>query len=82
MSSGQAKNVSWGWAIMNGSSRSATLALGDARKVNPKEEAQLVAQIAAGAITKHYPVKQAVLEKIIAAAKQSKALPTGLLTYL
>lgn len=55
---------------------------GDARKVGPKEAAQILAYMAAGTITKHFPMNASVLQKIIAAGKQSKALPTGLLVYL
>jgi len=33
-------------------------------------------------VTKHFPMRLAVLQKIIAAGKTSKALPTGFLAYL
>src|SRR5712664_1838063 len=35
---------------------------GDAREVSPKEEAQIVAYMAAGTIKKHFPIDQKVLE--------------------
>jgi hypothetical protein len=55
---------------------------GDARKVSPKEESLILAHMGTGTITKHFPVRSTVLQKIIAAGKQSKALPTGFLIYL
>jgi hypothetical protein len=58
------------------------VSFGDARKVSPKEEAMIIKHIADGAIKRHYPMKQAVLQKIISAAKLSKALPSGYVTYL
>ena len=55
---------------------------GDAREVSPKEEAKIVAYMAAGTIKKHFPMNSVILQKIVAAGKQSKALPTGFLAYL
>jgi hypothetical protein len=55
---------------------------GDAREVSPKEEAKIVTHMGTGAITKHYPMKLAILQKIISAGRQSKALARGLLLYL
>ncbi len=57
------------------------LNFGDAREVGLKEAAKMMELINDGTISKHYPMKDAVLQKIIAAAKQSKALPTGLRCY-
>lgn len=55
---------------------------GDARKVNPTEGTKISAYMANGTIAKHFPVNPVVLQKIIAAAKTSKALPTGFLAYI
>jgi len=55
---------------------------GDARVVNPAEEARIVALIAAGRIIKHFPIKDAILQKIILAGKQSKALSINKKKYL
>ena len=55
---------------------------GDARKVSPKEAATIMSYMASGVVTKHFPMRLAVLQKIIAAGKTSKALPTGFLAYL
>jgi hypothetical protein len=57
------------------------VSFGDAREVTPRQGAQIVAHMATGAIIKQYPVTHAVLQKIIEAAKKSKALPIGLITY-
>jgi hypothetical protein len=53
----------------------------DAREVNLKEEACMIALIAAGHIRQHFPMNPAILQKIITAAKTSKALKTGLKKY-
>ncbi len=53
----------------------------DAREVSPKEEAKISAYMTAGTITKHFPMNPAILQKIVAAAKQSKALAVGLRKY-
>ena len=55
---------------------------GDARKMGPKEEANLAVQITLGTIRMHSPVSLAVLTKIISAGKVSKAIPEALKTYL
>jgi hypothetical protein len=49
----------------------------DAREVTPKEEVKIVAFLAAGHIKMHYPMAPAVIAKIVAAAKTSKALAVG-----
>ncbi|MFZ0914467.1 MAG: hypothetical protein WBQ76_17420 [Candidatus Korobacteraceae bacterium] len=54
----------------------------DAQKVGPKEDARIAKLIKDGVITTHYPMAQAVLKKIIAAAKISKSLPEGFKNYL
>jgi hypothetical protein len=54
---------------------------GDAREVTPIEEARISECIEDGRICKHFPMKSAVLQRIICAAKKSKALPTGLRKY-
>lgn len=58
------------------------VSFGDARKVTPAEDAKIAAHMASGAIRKQYPLKAAMLQKIVAAGKKSKALPTGFLPYL
>jgi hypothetical protein len=58
------------------------VSFGDAREVSPKEEAQIVAYMAAGIITKQFPMNPTILQKIIGSGKQSKALPVGFRKYL
>ena len=58
------------------------VSFGDARKVTPKEEATIIKLISSGAIKRHFPMKSSVLQKIIAAAKSSKAMPQELKAYL
>lgn len=50
---------------------------GDAREVTPKEEVKIVAFLGAGHIKMHYPMNLAVIQKIVTAAKTSRALATG-----
>jgi hypothetical protein len=57
------------------------VSFGDAREVTPKQELQIMAHMASRAITKQYPMSGPILQKIIVAAKKSKALPTGFLIY-
>jgi hypothetical protein len=54
---------------------------GDAYEVTPVEEARMAAFITSGAITRHVPLGPAILQKIVAAAKTSKALPKILKKY-
>ena len=58
------------------------VSFGDARKVTPAEDAKITAHMATKAIRKQFPVSAAVLQKIVTAAKKSKALPGGFLAYL
>jgi hypothetical protein len=58
------------------------VSFGDARKVTPKEEAAISKLIASGAVKRHHPMKSSVLQKIIGAAKTSKAMPEELKSYL
>jgi hypothetical protein len=58
------------------------VSMGDARKVTCQEEARILAYMQTGAIRKQFPLKPAVLKKIVEAAKASKAFPTGLQSYL
>jgi hypothetical protein len=53
----------------------------DAREVTPVEEARMRESIVAGTIARHFPMKIAILQRILTAAKKSKALPTGLRNY-
>jgi hypothetical protein len=55
---------------------------GDARMVSPKEEALMNKHLASGAMRRHFPMKSAILQRIIAAAKTSKAMSEELKTYL
>ena len=55
---------------------------GDARKVTPKEDAQIQLLVSQGQVRQHFPMKQAVLQKIIAQAKISKAIRTDLVALL
>ena len=55
---------------------------GDARMVSPKEDAQIIALMANGTITRHHHMCTPIIEKIIAAARSSKAISPGLLVYL
>jgi len=50
------------------------VSFGDARMITPKEEAMIVKHIATGVIKTHFPMKSSVLQRIITAAKVSKAL--------
>jgi hypothetical protein len=58
------------------------VSFGDARKVSPAEDAQIAAHMATKAIRKQFPVAAAIMQKIIAAGKKSKALPSGFVKYL
>jgi len=58
------------------------VSFGDALKIGPEEAVKLEKQIASGAIKRHLPMKGSVLQKIIAVAKQTRALPTGYVDYL
>ena len=58
------------------------VSFGDAKKVGPKETVNLEKHIESGVIRTHYPMKEAVLKKIISAAKQSKAMPEGYIDFL
>jgi hypothetical protein len=53
------------------------VSFGDAIRLAPQNALKLEGQIAAGTIKRHFPMKQAVLQKIVAAAKASKAIPVG-----
>ncbi len=55
---------------------------GKAKKLGPQEEANLIKQIAAGTIKMHYPMGKAILAKIVAAGKVSRAIPIELIPYL
>jgi hypothetical protein len=50
------------------------VSFGDARSVNPQEEAKIVGYMATRVITQHHPMKASVLQKIIAAGKLTKAM--------
>jgi len=54
---------------------------GDAKEVTPLHEAAMVPFIATKIITKHFPLEPAVLHRIVAAAKVSKALAQNLKKY-
>ena len=58
------------------------VSFGDARKVTPAEDSKIASHIATGAIRKQFPLNHTVLQKIVAAAKNSKALPSGYAAYL
>jgi hypothetical protein len=58
------------------------VSFGDAKKVGPKETVNLEKGIANGVIRTHYPMRPTVLQKIVAAAKQSKALPEEYIEFL
>lgn len=58
------------------------VSFGDARKITPKEEAIMLKFIANGSIKTHYPMKPSILQRIIAAAKNSKALPLEYQKYI
>jgi len=58
------------------------VSFGDARKVTRAEDAKIAANMATRAIRKQYPMSGAVLQKIVTAAKQSKAIEPGFLIYL
>jgi hypothetical protein len=55
---------------------------GDARRVTPQQEVLLVQSMNSGAIIRHAPMRQSVLNKIVAAGKTSTALPVGFKVYL
>lgn len=57
------------------------VSFGDARKVGQEEEAQIVKHISNGTIRSNCPLKSHVIKKIIAAARQSEALPIELKPY-
>ena len=58
------------------------VSFGDAKKVGPREAVNLEKSIANGVIRTHYPMKPAVLQKIVSAAKESKALPEEYIDFL
>ena len=58
------------------------VSFGDARRVTPAEDAKIQLYISQGHMKQHFPVKKAVLQRIIAAAKTSKAIPTDLIDLL
>ena len=58
------------------------VSFGDARKVTRAEDAKITANMAARTIRKQFPMGGAVLQRIVTAAKQSKAIEPGLLVYL
>lgn len=58
------------------------VSFGDAKRVTPAEDAKITAHLATKAIRKQFPVSGPVLQKIVAAAKKSNALPSGFLAYL
>lgn len=62
--------------------RKSYVAFGDARKVGLKEATAITKNMAAGTIRKHFPMKLPILQRIVGAAKVSKALPTGCVAYL
>jgi hypothetical protein len=55
---------------------------GDAQKVTPAQDSMIKAHMATKAIRKQFPIPPATLQKIVAAAKKSKALPAGFMAYL
>ena len=57
------------------------VSFGDALEVGRKEELKIIEQMAAGTIKKHYPMKPAVLQKIMVAAKTSRSLRIGFRKY-
>ncbi|MGB6727460.1 MAG: hypothetical protein WBE74_16330 [Terracidiphilus sp.] len=58
------------------------VSFGDAQRLGANEALRLTKAIKTGAIKTHYPMKPAVLQKIISAAKLSKALPSGFVDLL
>jgi translation initiation factor IF-2 len=58
------------------------VSFGDARKVTSAEDAKITAHMATKAIRKQFPVTGALLQKILIAAKKSKALPPAFMAYL
>ncbi|MGA3334965.1 MAG: hypothetical protein ABSC62_12475 [Terracidiphilus sp.] len=58
------------------------VSFGDALKINSKECLRLEKSITAGTINRHFPMRPATLQKIIAAAKKSKAFAPAYLAYL
>jgi hypothetical protein len=63
-------------------SKKCFVSFGDARKVSPTEAAKILSLMPGGTITKHFPMKSAVLQKIISAGRRSKALSEGFRTFL
>jgi hypothetical protein len=57
------------------------LSFGDAREVTSKEEANITAFVASGKVKRHSPMPPQILQKIVEAARQSKALPTKYRKY-
>lgn len=57
------------------------VSFGDAREVSPKEELKLLELMNGGTIRKHYPLKKTVLQRIVNAAKTSRALPLRFKNY-
>ncbi|TAM82044.1 MAG: hypothetical protein EPN47_10220 [Acidobacteria bacterium] len=57
------------------------VSFGDAREVGPEDEVRLIELMKSGKITKHFPARPAILQKIIQAAKESKSLPIGFRKY-
>jgi hypothetical protein len=58
------------------------VSFGDAMRYAPKNALNLEKQIALGTMKRHYPMKHSVLQKIIAAAKVSKAIPVSFIELL
>jgi hypothetical protein len=58
------------------------VSFGDAQRIEANHALNLSKAIKAGTIKTHYPMKSSVLQKIINAAKLSKALPTGFVDLL
>jgi hypothetical protein len=58
------------------------ISFGDARKITPDAETKMKKCIASGLIRPHAPMKKATLDRIVAAAKLSKALRKGYRAYL
>jgi hypothetical protein len=50
------------------------VSFGDARKLGVKEEINLTEQISLGTIKRHLPLSAALIQKIVAAGKKSKAM--------
>lgn len=54
---------------------------GDAYEVTPEHEARMAVFIASNGIVRHLPLEPAILQRIVAAAKVSKALAKNLQKY-